>query len=47
MNKSCENCSLYTQTTDQQTCGYCGFWKKDVVSNDYCVEFKRREEEDK
>lgn len=38
MKKACENCSLYTPSTDNE--GYCNFWMKNVCKKDYCVEYK-------
>lgn len=35
-NKNCENCALYSP----EKSGYCEFWRKEVPSNDFCIEYK-------
>jgi hypothetical protein len=40
--KNCGNCKLFIEIDNEK--GECKFWKKEVLKNDYCIEYKSKEE---
>lgn len=40
MTKCCQNCNLYSVTDQKNALGYCEFWRKEVKSSDFCIEYR-------